>query len=257
MNGGQYQHMYSNPPQLPPGYGQQLGYGSIGGEAEDLLQELAVSGQEEIVGYGSIGQPQEEIVGWQGGYYPSPEDHMVSAEEIIGAMPPSPSKTAALAQMRAARAKTALAKAPTTTAAKPAVPALPTAGTRVEVMPQINRRHRLMVAGMGFTTVLLGGIATITIAPQRLFKPKLLSIPGSIALYFAITGVFVGQDSQLAAAGAIPCECFAETAVNAPIDWDTANIGNTITLNIQNIEPVGGAPSRIFSGMIIGLGVKP
>lgn len=256
MNGGSFQHMYSNPPALPPGYGyapqQQIGYGSIGGEAEEMLQELAVSGQEEIVGYGSIGQPQEEIVGYSG-YYSSPEEDMVSAEEIIGAMAPTAAKTAALARIRAARAKSAAAKP----LAKPMAPALPVQGTRVDVMPQINRRHRLMVAGMGFTVVLLGGIATITIAPQRLFKPKLLSIPGSIALYFAITGVFVGQDSQLAAAGAIPCECFAETAVNAPIDWDTANIGNTITLNIQNIEPAGGAPSRIFSGMIIGLGVKP
>ncbi len=246
----QANHLYMNPPVAPPGYGAQLGYGSIGGEAEELLQELSVSGQEEIVGYGSIGQPQEEIVGY-GGYYSSPEEDMVSAEEIIGAMAPTAAKAAALARIRAARAKTAVAKPPV------AAPKLPVQGTRVDVVPQVNRRHRLMVAGMGFTVVNLGAIATITIAPQRLFKPKLLSIPGSIALYFAITGVFVGQDSQLAAAGAIPCECFTETAVNAPIDWDTANIGNTITINIQNIEPVGGAASRIFAGMLIGLGVKP
>lgn len=240
--------MYGSYPQGMPQYAPQVGYGSIGAEAEDLLRELSVSG-EEIIGAG------EEIIGWDP--YTSPEADMVSAEEIIGAAPMAPqAKQAALAKLRAARTKTAIAKSGTTTAPA-ALQNLPTMGTRVEVQPQINRRHRLMVAGMGFTTVALGAVATITIAPQRLFKPKLLSIPGSIALYFAITGVFVGQDSQLAAAGAIPCECFSETAVNAPIDWDTANIGNTITINIQNIEPVGGAASRVFSGMIIGLGVKP
>ncbi len=224
----------------------QVGYGSIGAEAEDLLRELSVSG-EEIIGAG------EEIIGWDP--YSTAEQDLVGLEEILGAAPMNPqARQAALAKLRAARTKNAIAKAGTTTS--PAAN-LPTMGSRVEVQPLVNRRHRLMVAGMGFTTVLLGAVATITIAPQRLFKPKLLSIPGSIALYFAITGVFVGQDSQLAAAGAIPCECFTETAVNAPIDWDTANIGNTITINIQNIEPAGGAASRVFSGMIIGLGVKP
>ncbi len=235
-------HFY---PQLPAGYpvAPQVGYGSIGGEAEDLLRELSVSG-EEIIGAG------EEIIGWDP--YATVEQDLVGLEEIIGAAPMAPqARQAALAKLRAARTKNQIAKAPTPAAN------LPTQGTRVDVQPLVNRRHRLMVAGMGFTTVALGAVATITIAPQRLFKPKLLSIPNSIALYFAITGVFVGQDSQLAAAGAFPCECFTETAVNAPIDWDTANIGNTITINIQNIEPAGGAVSRVFSGMIIGLGVKP
>lgn len=221
----------------------QLGYGSIGGEAEDLLRDLSVSG-EEIIG------AQEEIVGWDEDYT-SPHEDLMGLEEIIGAMPTSPAARAAMRRVQLARAK--LARKPAT-AGKPA---LPTMGTRVDVQPMVNRRHRLMVAGMGFTQVNQGAVATITIAPQRLFKTKLLSIPGTIALYFAITGVFVGQDSQLAAAGAIPCECFSETAVNAPVDWDTANIGNTITINIQNIEPAGGAPFRNFGGMLIGLGVKP
>ncbi len=236
------QHLYSNPPQLPPGYGS-IGYEALGGEAEELLADLSVSG-EEIIGAG------EEIIGWD----TTAQEDLMGVEEIIGAaLPAGPVKSALTQRLQAAKLKTALAKKP---AAKPAS-ALPVQGTRVEVVPQVNRRHRLMVAGMGFTVVALGAVATITILPQRLFKPKLLSIPGSIALYFAITGVFVGQDSQLASAGAIPCECFSETAVNAPVDWDSANIGNSITLNIQNIEPAGGAASRIFSGMIIGLGVKP
>lgn len=245
MNG--MQHLYQNPPQPPPAYA--LGYGSIGyddvaGEAEELLQDLSVSG-EEIIGGG------EEIIGWE----TSAAEDLVGVEEIIGAaLPAGPVKTALQSRLQAAKVKTALARKP---APKTIAKQLPLQGSRVDVVPQVNRRHRLMVAGMGFTTVLLGAVATITIMPQRLFKPKLLSIPGSVALYFAITGVFVGQDSQLAAAGAIPCECFTETAVNAPIDWDTANIGNSITLNIQNIEPAGGAASRVFSGMIIGLGVKP
>jgi len=225
-----------------------LGYGSIGGEAEDLLQELSLGQQqEEIVGAG------EEIIGWEqqpSAAYGHPYHDLVAAEEIIGAMPSSQGKAMTLQALRAAKAKVA-------TAAKPGAPALPTQGTRVEVMAQVNRRHRLMIAGMGQTVVALGAPAVITIAPQRLFKPKLMSFPGSIAAFFGITAVFVGQDSQLAAAGLIPCECFTETAVNAPIDWDTANIGNTITINIQNIEPAGGAPSRTFMGMLIGLGVKP
>lgn len=214
-----------------------VGYGSIGGEAEDLLRELSVSG-EEIIGedeYGVVGDDDGEI-------------DLMGAEEIIGAMPPSRAKLAAQRKLQLARAKKLRAQKAAQYAR---------AGTQIDVVPQVNRRHRLMVAGMGFTTVLLGATATITITPQRLFKPKLMSIPGSIAVFFSINAVFVGQDSQLAAAGGIPAECFSETAVNAPIDWDTANIGNTITIQVTNIEPAGGAASRIFSGMLIGLGVKP
>lgn len=229
-----------------------LGYGSIGGEAEDLLQELSVQG-EEIIG-------TEEIIGWEGeqpyaggGYYPThPHDDIGAAEEIVGTMPPSQARNVALAAMRTAKAK--LAKP---AAGQSPLAALPTQGSRVEVVPQVNRRHRLMIAGMGRQDVALGANATVTIAPQRLFKPKLMSFPGSIAAFFEITGVFVGQDSQLAAGGTIPCECFTETAVNAPIDWDTANVGNIITINVTNIEPAGGAPTRRLMGMIIGLGVKP
>jgi|SRR3990170_2970786 len=238
-----------------------IGYGSIGdedelaGEAEDLLQELSVSGEEiigdEIIGDDYVGQDDYSA------YYTSPSDDLVAAEEIIGAMPPSRGRNVSLAAMRAARSKLAAAKRPAPAARRPTGPALPTQGSRVEVLPQVNRRHRLMIAGMGQTVVALGAAVTITIQPQRLFKAKLMSFPGSIAAFFGITAVFVGQDSQLAAAGMIPCECFSEQAVNAPIDWDTSNIGNTITVNITNIEPAGGAPNRTFMGMLIGLGVKP
>ncbi len=204
-------------------------YGSVGGEAEDLLAELSVAGQEEIVGYETVGY---DVVGY----------HLGELEEIVGAMPNSPASRAALIKTRQAKA---------------AATKRPTAGSNVEVVPQTNRRHRLMVAGFGQTVIALGANANITITPQRLFKPKLMSIPSSIALYFAINTVFVGQDSQLAAAGIIPAECFSEVAVNAPIDWDTANIGNTITINVTNIEPAGGAANRTFMGMLIGLGIKP
>jgi hypothetical protein len=204
-------------------------YGSIGGEAEDLLAELSVSGPEEIVGYDTVGY---DVVGY----------HLGEMEEIVGAMPPSPARNAAL--IKARQARMAAAKRPV-------------AGSNVEVVPQTNRRHRLMICGFGQTVVALGAQAVITVQPQRLFKPKLLSIPSSIAVFFRIDTVFVGQDSQLAAAGGIPCECFSEVAVNAPIDWDTANVGNTMTITVTNIEPAGGAVSRTFMGMLIGLGIKP
>jgi len=228
-----------------------LGYGSLGGEAEDLLRELSVGAQEEI-----LGQQQEEILGADP-YgvlgLSSAEDDIGHTEAILGALPASPARNAALLKARAARTKLASQRA----AGVGTALALPTSATKVDVIPQVNRRHRLMVCGLGLTVVPIGTGATITIQPQRLFKPKVLSIPSSIALYFSITSVQVGQDSQLANAQAIPAECFTELAVNSPIDWDTCNIGNTITIQINNIEPAGGAASRTFMGMLVGLGVKP
>ena len=200
---------------------ETVGYGAIGGEAEDMLRELSGVSGEEIIGL----------------------------EEIIGAMPPTRARNAALAKLAQAKANAA--------ARRPgAAPALPTAGTRVDIVPIQNRRHRLLIAGVG-PTAAIASLATLAvqIQPQRTFKPKLLSVPSSIALYFALDDVKVGQDSQFATSNQVPCECFSEVAVNAEIDWDTANIGNTITLLVVNIDTT--APSRIFRALIKGLAVKP
>lgn len=65
---------------------RSLGYGTLGSEAEDLLRELGVSG-EEILGQVSLGDLHD------------PNDTL-SAKEILGAMPPSTARDAALARLR-------------------------------------------------------------------------------------------------------------------------------------------------------------
>ncbi len=197
-----------------------VGYGAIGGEADDMLRELTGVSGEEIIGL----------------------------EEIIGAMPPTRARNLALARLQQAK-RNAQAR-------RGGAPARPAAGSTVEVVQVKNRRHRLLIAGVG-PTAAIASLATLAvqIQPQRTFKPKLLSVPSSIALFFALDDVKVGQDSQFATSNQVPCECFSEVAVNAEIDWDTANIGNTITLLVVNIDTT--APTRIFRALIKGLAVKP
>ncbi len=196
----------------------------LAGEAEDMLHELS---GEEIIGLATIGYP---------------------VQEIIGAMPPQ--------RRRLVARKVALAKARGTAGGARAGLTLPTAGSLVETKEVAPRFHRLLIMGVPATDIALGATVAVEIKPQRTFKIKLLSVPSAIAEFFALTDVKVGQDSVLAGTGEIPCQTFSEVAVNADVDWHTANIGHTVTLFVKNIDPTPAPPAtRTFRATVKGLAV--
>jgi hypothetical protein len=90
--------------------------------------------------------------------------------------------------------------------------------------------------------------ADITITPQRLVRVERLVIPSTIAPFFRITQLNVGQEPQFVSAGAIPATVFSEVAVGVRLKGDTANLGNTITLSVANTS---GA-DQTFEGCILG-----
>jgi hypothetical protein len=97
--------------------------------------------------------------------------------------------------------------------------------------------------------VAAGAPAQIISRPQRDFKSKRLVCSSDIAFFFDITDFKVGQDSQNVASGTLPASMFTEDAVSVFLDWDTANVGNEITLFVQNID-VADHP---FRAGIVGL----
>ncbi len=100
------------------------------------------------------------------------------------------------------------------------------------------------------TTVLSLASTDIELRPQRLFRVERLTVGSSIARYFVITNVSVGQDPQFVATGEVPAEVFSEVGVGVRLKGATANLGNTVVVSIKNIDTT--AASQVFRAAIIG-----
>jgi hypothetical protein len=99
---------------------------------------------------------------------------------------------------------------------------------------------------IGFVSLAVpaSGTVNVTATPQVPFRGQRLTIPGTIAINFVINSLVIGKDNQFAGSGAIPATTFAENAVGEDMNLDTAQIGNTIVLNVSNIDTVAAHDFR-------------
>jgi hypothetical protein len=82
-----------------------------------------------------------------------------------------------------------------------------------------------------------GATRDIQLNPQRPFRPeKFRASSTHTAPFFVITAYSIGQDNQFVGPGSIPCDLFSEVALYSQIEAYTANLGNLITLTVQNID---------------------
>lgn len=100
------------------------------------------------------------------------------------------------------------------------------------------------------TTVLSLASTDIELRPQRLFRVERMTVGSSIARYFVINNISVGQDTQFVATGQVPAEIFSEVGVGVRLKGATANLGNTVVVTITNIDTT--AASQVFRAAIIG-----
>lgn len=89
---------------------------------------------------------------------------------------------------------------------------------------------------LGFpTTAILAGITTnVQATTQVLFRGRRLIIPSSIAASVLVNDLKIGKNSQLPSSGPVPGQVFSEDAVGVDLSLDTAQISQTITLNVTN-----------------------
>lgn len=115
-----------------------------------------------------------------------------------------------------------------------------------ELKPNKWRRQPL-----GFVALAIpaAGTTTVTATPQNVFKGQRLTVPAVFAVNFVINSLFVGVQNQFVGAGAIPAITFAENAVGEDMNMDTAQIGNTITMNVTNLD---GAAAHDFRATLLG-----
>ena len=124
----------------------------------------------------------------------------------------------------------------------------PSAGPAiVEEAPTHSREFPI-----GFTSatnIPAGQPVQIETKPQVLFRGERLAVPNSIVLNFQVADIKVGKDSQFAAPGNMPAECFSNVSVGVRMQLDTAEPGITITIFILNTDPANGHP---FSSVLFG-----
>jgi hypothetical protein len=97
----------------------------------------------------------------------------------------------------------------------------------------LDRRRRYPL-GVVPTTILSGSVATIPTTPQNLFRPERLVIPSDIAFDIGVTDVKVGNQSQFVETSEVPGSLFSEVAINTGVTFDTAEIGNQISVALRN-----------------------
>lgn len=99
---------------------------------------------------------------------------------------------------------------------------------------QFNRLRRYLL-GLQQLAVGAGIQATINQQPQYPFRPYRYMIPATFAVNFVIDQINIGQQPVLVAAGPVPAEVFSEVAVGGDALWDTASIGNQVSVLTTNI----------------------
>ncbi len=97
----------------------------------------------------------------------------------------------------------------------------------------LDRRRRYPL-GVVPTTITSGDTETIPTTPQNLFRPERLVIPSDIAFDIGVTDVKVGNQSQFVETSEVPGSLFSEVAINTGVTFDTAEIGNQISVQVRN-----------------------
>lgn len=104
--------------------------------------------------------------------------------------------------------------------------------------------------GLGSVTIAAGATSTavLTAQPQRIFRGQRLVLIASV-VGALVTDVLVGVRSQLAGVGNQPVELYSATSTYVEQEWDTAQVGNIITVQLQN--SLAGTAITV-SGAVIG-----
>lgn len=102
------------------------------------------------------------------------------------------------------------------------------------------------------TAVLASATATILAFPQRKFRTERLAVASAIAAFFTIGDLRIGRESMMVSVGAVPAQIFSEVGVGVRLRGYTANLGNTIGLDVTNLD---AANPHTFLAAIVGTAV--
>jgi hypothetical protein len=192
-----------------------IGADLIGDEDSDLLEALAIEGDiDDMIG---DDYDDDELIAGDG------------SSELVG-----------LDRRRRRRSRRSSRKA----AALKAV-AMRNAGAVIKRGLDRRRRYPL---GFVPTSVAATTSAAIPAAPQNLYRPERLVIPSDIAFDLGVRDIKVGNQSQLAQSAEVPAAIFSEVAINTGVTFDTAEVGNQVSVDVRNKS----AATLEFSAGLLG-----
>jgi len=100
------------------------------------------------------------------------------------------------------------------------------------VKRNLERRRRYPL-GFTVTSIGAGAAATVAAMPQSLFRSERLVLPSDIAFDLGVTDIKVGNTSQFAQNAEVPGAIFSEVAIDTSVGFDTAEVGNQISVAVR------------------------
>lgn len=113
-------------------------------------------------------------------------------------------------------------------------------------------QKRNWFVGLFQAAIPLSSAFTITALPQVAFRARRLSIPNQFASNFVINSIVIGVAFQQASFTAVPATSFSETATGINLGLATCQIGQAISVAVQNIDTLA---AHDFRGTLIGVAV--
>lgn len=114
-------------------------------------------------------------------------------------------------------------------------------------------KKRRMPLGFAPTTVAASATGTIPGAPQNIYRTERLMIPSDIAFDLGVTDLKVGNSSQFVQTTEVPAVLFSEVAINTGVEFDTAEVGNQISVSVRNKDTVNDV---VFTAAAVGTVAK-
>lgn len=103
-------------------------------------------------------------------------------------------------------------------------------------------------------TIAAATAATITARPQtKAYRPQRIVVANSIAAFFTISDIKVGNQSQFVQAGTIPAEAFIQGAFGVAMRMDTVQTAQDFVFQVNNID---GAAAHSFLCVVFGRSVS-
>lgn len=249
-------------PQAPANPYAGFGYGGVNGYDAQLA---ALTGATGNYGYGGVGDVfhgvgDQYLVGDM-----SPEDAMLASlvsgpvdivgDDIIGDLLVGAAKAG---NPRAAAALAARARAGAPQQA--ALNLLRAKAEQMQLAKAINphaidyRQQSYARSGELYLPIVplliaAGTTGLVVLDPQVPIQVHKIFVPSTTAPFFSFTDIRVGKDSQLIAAGEMPCEGFSEVSVDSNVRLDTCAVGQKIFLSIRNKT----ADPHTFEGYLKGV----
>lgn len=136
--------------------------------------------------------------------------------------------------------------------ARKAVAAIKARGAGAVIDRGVSKKRRMPI-GFTPTTIAAGSSGTIPGLPQNLYRTERLIVPSDIAFDLGVTDLKVGNQSQFAQSSEVPAVIFSEVAINTGVEFDTAEVGNQISIAVRNKDAVNAVD---FTAAAVGTVAK-